>query len=53
MSLITALTPICLNRPIIFSGDWDGYCLLIVWDGDAQARMRPGTTQEQSRLLSS
>ncbi len=52
-SRITAFIPIYLNILINFSGDWDGYCLLIVVVGDAHAKMRFGTIHEQSRLLSS
>jgi hypothetical protein len=47
------LIPICLKIGNNFSGVYDGYYLLTVYDGEAHARISPGTTQLQSKLLNS
>lgn len=47
------LTPIYLKIGTRVSGDYDGYYLDTVVEGDAQAKILPGTTQLHSRLASS
>lgn len=46
-------TPIYLKTDTKFSGFYEGYYLLVVLDGEEHAKIRPGTTQLHSKLLSS